>query len=103
MIYCGPHFIALKKNGVEAQIYDVVGPVCESGDWLGKDRSLAIEANDYLAILSTGAYGFTMASNYNTRPRPAEVMVDGNQAYIIRERETITELLSKERLLPQKK
>jgi diaminopimelate decarboxylase len=64
---------------------------------------LAINANDYLAILSAGAYGFTMASNYNTRPRPAEVMVDGNQAYVIRERETITELLSKERLLPQKK
>jgi len=103
-LYSAYHaIVALQKNGVEAQIYDVVGPVCESGDWLGKDRSLAINANDYLAILSAGAYGFTMASNYNTRPRPAEVMVDGNQAYVIRERETITELLSKERLLPQKK
>jgi diaminopimelate decarboxylase len=95
--------VALQKNGVETQMYDVVGPVCESGDWLGKNRSLAIKANDYLAILSTGAYGFTMASNYNTRPRAAEVMVDGNQAYVIRERETIAELLSKEHLLPQKK
>ena len=103
-LYSAYHaIVALQKNGLAAQIYDVVGPVCESGDWLGKDRSLAIKANDYLAILSTGAYGFTMASNYNTRPRPAEVMVDGNQAYIIRERETITELLSKECLLPQKK
>ena len=103
-LYSAYHaIVALQKNGVAAQIYDVVGPVCESGDWLGKDRSLAIKANDYLAILSAGAYGFTMASNYNTRPRPAEVMVDGNQAYVIRERETITELLSKERLLPQKK
>ena len=103
-LYSAYHaIVALQKNGVEAQMYDVVGPVCESGDWLGKDRSLAIKANDYLAILSTGAYGFTMASNYNTRPRPAEVMVDGNQAYVIRERETIAELLSKERLLPQKK
>ena len=103
-LYSAYHaIVALQKNGVAAQIYDVVGPVCESGDWLGKDRSLVIKANDYLAILSTGAYGFTMASNYNTRPRPAEVMVDGNQAYIIRERETITELLSKERLLLQKK
>ena len=103
-LYSAYHAIVpVQKNGAEAQIYDVVGPVCESGDWLGKDRSLAIKANDYLAILSTGAYGFTMASNYNTRPRAAEVMVDGNQAYVIRERETVAELLSKERLLPPKK
>ena len=103
-LYSAYHaIVAVQNNEAETQIYDVVGPVCESGDWLGKDRALAIKANDVLAILSTGAYGFTMASNYNTRPRAAEVMVDGNQAYIIRERETVAELLSKERLLPQKK
>ncbi len=57
--------------------YDIVGPVCESGDWLGRDRHLAVEEGDLLAILSAGAYGFVMASNYNTRPKPAEIMVDG--------------------------
>ncbi len=79
--------------------YDVVGPVCESGDWLGKDRALAIQEGEVLAILSTGAYGFVMASNYNTRGRPAEVMVDGNQSYLVRERESVNSLFANERTI----
>jgi diaminopimelate decarboxylase len=70
-----------------ARIYDVVGPVCESGDWLARSRELAIEQGDLLAIMSAGAYGMTMASNYNTRGRPVEVMVDGDRAHLIRKRE----------------
>ena len=79
--------------------WDVVGPVCESGDWLGRDRSLAVQAGDVLAVLSAGAYGMTMASNYNTRGRAAEVMVDGSQTWVIRERETVAQLLANERLI----
>ena len=86
-----------KANSVS---YDIVGPICESGDWLGKDRELAVQPGDYLAILSAGAYGFTMSSNYNTRGRAAEVMVDGDQVHIIRERETIESLFANEKLLP---
>ncbi len=82
------------------QNYDVVGPVCESSDVLGIDRSLRIQAGDLLAITSCGAYGFCMSSNYNTRPRAAEVMVDGDYAYLIRARETIPELFASESLLP---
>jgi len=76
----------------EAMTWDVVGPVCESGDWLGRDRALTLEVGDMLAVLSAGAYGMTMASNYNTRPRAAEVMVDGDQTTLIRRRETVQEL-----------
>ncbi|WP_199544607.1 diaminopimelate decarboxylase [Paraburkholderia kururiensis] len=83
-----------------AQVYDVVGPVCESGDWLGRERSLAIEPGDLLAIRSAGAYGFVMSSNYNTRGRAAEVMVDGEQAHVVRERETVTQLFAGESVLP---
>jgi diaminopimelate decarboxylase len=83
-----------------ARTYDVVGPVCESGDFLGQDRELAVEAGDLLAILSAGAYGMTMSSNYNTRPRAAEVMVDGAQTFEIRRRETVAELFSLESRLP---
>jgi diaminopimelate decarboxylase len=79
--------------------WDVVGPVCESGDWLGRDRALALQAGDLLAVLSAGAYGMTMASNYNTRPRAAEVMVDAGQATLIRRRETVQELFSND-ILP---
>jgi diaminopimelate decarboxylase len=82
--------------------YDVVGPVCESGDWLGHDRALAVHAGDVLAVLSAGAYGMSMASNYNSRPRAAEVMVEGDQAWLIREREQVSELFRGERLLPQR-
>ena len=79
--------------------YDIVGPVCESGDWLGRDRLLAIEQGDLLAILSAGAYGAVMSSNYNTRPRAAEVLIDSGTAYPVRERETVAGLLAAERRL----
>ena len=81
-------------------IYDIVGPVCETGDFLGKDRELSIKAGDLLAVRSSGAYGFTMSSNYNSRPRAAEVMVDGDQFHLIRERETVESLYAGEKLLP---
>lgn len=84
-----------------AQIYDVVGPVCESGDFLGLQRSLSVEAGDLLAIFSAGAYGMAMSSNYNSRPRAAEVLVDGDQAHLIRRRETVAELYAGEQLLPK--
>jgi len=79
--------------------YDVVGPICESSDFLGKNRQLAIQAGDYLAIMDSGAYGFSMSSNYNSRPRAAEVMVDKNQSFLIRSRETLEQLWQNEKLL----
>jgi diaminopimelate decarboxylase len=88
------------ESAVAKQTWDVVGPVCESGDWLGRDRALAVQTGDTLAVLSAGAYGMTMASNYNTRGRAAEVMIDGGQVHLIRERESAAELFAKERLLP---
>jgi diaminopimelate decarboxylase len=78
---------------------DIVGPICESGDWLAKDRALAVKTGDVLAILSAGAYGMTMSSNYNTRPRAAEVLVDGGLDFVIREREVLADLWVNERLL----
>ena len=81
--------------------YDVVGPVCETGDFLGKQRELGLAENDLLAIRSAGAYGFSMSSNYNTRPRAAEVMVDGSVFHLIRERETIASLFAHEHCLPK--
>jgi diaminopimelate decarboxylase len=92
--------VPVQTKAVKSTSYDIVGPVCESGDWLGRDRMLAIEEGDLLAILSTGAYGFVMASNYNTRPKPAEIMVDGKNAYVIRARENITDLFASESTLP---
>jgi diaminopimelate decarboxylase len=84
----------------EAQIWDVVGPVCESGDWLGRERKLDVQPGDVLAVLSAGAYGMTMASNYNTRGRAAELMVDGSQVWVVREREAAADLFKLEKLLP---
>ncbi len=81
-------------------VYDVVGPICETSDFLGKQRELAIAAGDYLAQRSAGAYGASMSSNYNSRSRTAEVMVDGDQVHLIRRRETLEELWALERLLP---
>ena len=81
--------------------WDVVGPVCESGDWLGRERALTIGEGDLLAILSAGAYGMAMSSNYNTRPRPPELMVDGESVHLVRERESIESLYALERLLPR--
>ena len=80
--------------------YDVVGPVCETGDFLGHGRDLALEEGDLLAIMSAGAYGMSMSSNYNTRPRAAEVMVDGGSAHLVRERESIQALFALERTVP---
>ena len=80
--------------------YDVVGPVCETGDWLGKDRELAIAEGDLLAVRTAGAYGFVMASNYNSRGRAAAVMVDGDHAHLVRARETFEDLVRGERVLP---
>ena len=81
-------------------VYDVVGPVCETGDFLGKERELQLAEGDLLAVRSAGAYGFTMSSNYNSRPRAAEVMVDGDRVFVIRERETLADLYRHEQLLP---
>lgn len=92
--------VAVQTKTVKSTTYDIVGPVCESGDWLGRDRTLAVEEGDLLAILSAGAYGFVMASNYNTRPKPAEIMVDGKNAYVIRARENIADLFATETVLP---
>ena len=85
---------------VVAKEYDIVGPVCETGDFLGKERVLAITEGDLLAVRGAGAYGFTMSSNYNSRPRLAEVMVDGDQAHLVRRRESVDELFAHETLLP---
>ncbi len=85
----------------EMRLYDVVGPVCETSDWLGKERELAVAPGDVLAVRSAGAYGFVMSSNYNSRPRAAEVMVDGDQSYLVRERESVEELFAGEHPLPQ--
>lgn len=92
----------VRSRAGKAQAYDVVGPVCETGDFLGKNRRLCIEQGDLLAIHSAGAYGMSMSSNYNTRPRAAEVMVDGNRAHLIREREQVDALFSGEKLLPKR-
>lgn len=83
----------------EAHVYEIVGPVCESGDFLGHDRKLALQQGDLLAIMSAGAYGMSMSSNYNTRPRAAEVMVDGDKHYLIRQRESIEQLFALESVL----
>ncbi|WP_429085140.1 diaminopimelate decarboxylase [Aeromonas veronii] len=88
------------RAGHAPAIYDVVGPVCETGDFLGKERTLAIAEGSLLAVRSAGAYGFTMSSNYNTRPRAAEVLVDGAEAHLIRERERLADLWRGEHLLP---
>ena len=82
-----------------AQMVDVVGPICESGDWLGRDRSLAVQAGDILAVLSTGAYSMSMGSNYNSRNRPMEILVDGTEPHIIRERDRTEDQWANERLL----
>jgi diaminopimelate decarboxylase len=85
------------KNQVQIKC-DIVGPVCESGDYFAKDRMLVpVREGDYLAIMSSGAYGFAMASNYNTRPRPAEILISGKKAILARERETLADMIKGER------
>lgn len=89
----------VQESGAAPAVYDIVGPICETGDFLGKDRELAISQGDILAIQSAGAYGFTMSSNYNSRPRAAEVMVDGKETHLVRERESVEALFAGEHIL----
>lgn len=91
---------AVKPRTEDIAIYEIVGPVCESGDFLGHDRALALQEGDLLAIMSAGAYGMSMSSNYNTRPRAAEVMVDNDQCHLVRKREEIADLFAGENILP---
>ena len=98
-LYSAYHeILAVNKTDLPATTYDVVGPVCESGDFLGKDRKLAINEGDLLAVMSAGAYGMVMASNYNTRPRAAEVMVDGDRFSVVRLREKTEDIYALERI-----
>ena len=92
--------VAVQPRDAVARPYDIVGPICETGDFLAKDRELALAEGDLLAICSAGAYGFVMSSNYNTRGRAAEVLVDGAQSFEVRRRETVQELFAGESLLP---
>ncbi|TNF97763.1 MAG: diaminopimelate decarboxylase [Gammaproteobacteria bacterium] len=87
------------EKDIKSDIYDVVGPVCETGDFLGKERTLAIESGDLLCVRSAGAYGFSMASNYNSRPRPVELLVDGEQVHVVRKRENVKDLMGGESIL----
>lgn len=92
--------IPVQPHDADCREWDLVGPVCETGDFLGKQRTLALQAGDLLAVKGAGAYGFAMASNYNSRNRPAEIIVDGDQAFVVRQRETFDEQLRLESLLP---
>ncbi len=93
--------VPVVPRAASPQQWDVVGPVCETGDFLAKDRSLALQEGDLLALKSSGAYGFTMSSNYNSRPRAAELLVDGDQVHLVRRRETFEDLIAQEALLPK--
>ncbi len=97
--YMGIVNTSQRTEGTPTQLWDVVGPVCESGDWLGRDRTLAVQQGDVLAVLSAGAYGMTMASNYNTRGRAAEILVDGARHWVIRQRESAQSLFALETLV----
>lgn len=92
--------LPVEKRNATAATYDIVGPICESGDWLARQRELAVEAGDLLAIMSAGAYGMVMASNYNTRGRAAEIIVDNGQTHLVRRRETPEDLFAFEKVLP---
>lgn len=92
--------LPLRSAPAGGRIYDIVGPVCESGDFLARERQLSVNAGDLIAIASAGAYGMSMSSNYNTRPRAAEIMVDGDRVYPIRDRETVAQLMAAEHRLP---
>ncbi len=92
---------AVRPRRADPIQWDVVGPVCETADFLGRERPLALEPGDLLAVRSAGAYGFVMASNYNTRPRPPELLVDGEVVHLVRRRETLDEMLAGERTLPE--
>src|SRR5690606_36361921 len=90
--------LPVNRRAERERIYQIVGPVCETGDFLGHDRLLALEKDDLLAVMSAGAYGMSMSSNYNTRPRAAEVMVEGDSVHLIRVRETVEDLYALEKL-----
>lgn len=92
--------VPVTQRNEAAHCYDIVGPICESSDVLGRDRELAVVEDDLLAILSAGAYGMSMSSNYNSRPRPAEILIDGDRAHTIRHRESIEDLFAAESVLP---
>ncbi|MEE8379207.1 MAG: diaminopimelate decarboxylase [Gammaproteobacteria bacterium] len=96
-----PAILHEEREDREKVLYDIVGPICETGDFLGKDRELVLAAGDVLAVCSAGAYGFNMSSNYNTRPRAAEVMVTGSHYHVIREREILSDLWRQESILPE--
>lgn len=101
-LYHGWHdIVSVRDSDAPCLSYDVVGPVCETGDFLGKERMLRIRPDDLLAIRSVGAYGFSMSSNYNTRPRPPELMVDGDQVFEVRARESMDQLMMGEQCLPE--
>jgi diaminopimelate decarboxylase len=89
-----------KASDVDEQVCDVVGPLCESADFLGRERTLRVAPGELLAVLDAGAYGFVMSSNYNGRARPPELMVDGRRTYVVRRRERLDEQLGLERTLP---
>ncbi len=93
--------VPIQKRQGEEKIYDLVGPVCETGDFLGKERSMSLEAGDVLAVKSAGAYGFTMSSNYNTRPKAVEIIVDGEKAHKVRQRESVEQMLQGESLIEE--
>ncbi len=99
-LYDAWHEVLTVLRAQGGQTYDIVGPVCESGDFLAKERTLPLQEGSLLAVMTAGAYGMSMSSNYNTRPRAAEVMVDGAQAHLVREREAVSELMAREILLP---
>ncbi len=92
--------VPVQPSSAPEASYDIVGPICESGDFIGKDRTLSVQAGDLLAVMSSGAYCFAMSSNYNSRPRAAEVIVDDTDMHLVRERETIESLFEREKLLP---
>jgi len=93
--------VALQPRAGESKVYDIVGPVCETGDFLGKERKLNLAIGDVLAVKSAGAYGFTMSSNYNTRSRAVEIMVDAGQSHVIRQREPLEQLWQGESMLSE--
>ena len=99
-LYDAWHEVLPVREGGDADTYDIVGPVCETGDFLARSRRLAVREGDLLAVMSAGAYGMSMASNYNSRPRAAEVMVDADATYVIRSREEARDLIARERRLP---
>jgi diaminopimelate decarboxylase len=99
-LYDAYHAIqSVQRSNIATQKYEVVGPICETGDFLGHARELALHQGSLLVLMSAGAYGMSMSSNYNTRPRAAEVMVDGKAAHLIRERETVQQLFAGEKII----